>query len=345
MRDFLIWMYSTTQPLWSIPAECVESVREALGAGWRVLSVEEEQDATGDGPVGTPERVLEEMSGAEVFVGFGIGRDAFLAGKRLRWVHSAAAGVGGSLFPEMVESDVLFTNSAGLYAEPVSEHVLAMILYFARGLDVAAAGMRSRSWKREALAGPAGPLIDLEGRVLGLVGYGGIGRAIGRRAAALGLRVWALRHSPPAEGDLPPEVERMWGSEGLDALLEGSDYVVLTVPETPTTIRLIGAREVGLMGKGAVLINVARGRIVDEVALADALRAGRLRGAGLDVFEVEPLPAESPLWGLDNVLLTPHVGGISPGFWERQTDLLIRNIRRYLDGRPMENLVDKRLGY
>ncbi len=99
------------------------------------------------------------------------------------------------------------------------------------------------------------------------------------------------------------------------------------------------------MGKGAVLINVARGRIVHEVALADALRAGRLRGAGLDVFEVEPLPAESPLWGLDNVLLTPHVGGISPGFWERQTDLLIRNIKRYLDGRPMENLVDKRLGY
>ena len=199
--------------------------------------------------------------------------------------------------------------------------------------------------RTEALAGPEGPLIDLAGRVLGVVGYGGIGRAIGRRADALGMRVWALRRSPPAEGDLPAEVERMWGSDGLDALLEGSDYVVLTVPETPTTIRLIGARELGLMGKGAVLINVARGRIVHEVALADALRAGRLRGAGLDVFEVEPLPAESPLWGLENVLLTPHVGGISLGFWGRQTDLLIRNIRRYLDGRPMENLVDKRLGY
>ncbi len=217
MRDFLIWMYSTTQPGWSIPPECVERVRDALGAGWSVLSVEGEQDATGDGPVGTPEGVLREMSTAEVFVGFGIGRDAFLVGKRLRWVHSAAAGVGRSLFAEMVESDVLFTNSAGVYAEPMSEHALAMILYFARGLDVAAAGMRSRSWKREVLAGPAGPLIDLEGRVLGVVGYGGIGRAIGQRADALGMRVWALRRSPPAEGDLPPEVERMWGSDGLDA--------------------------------------------------------------------------------------------------------------------------------
>ena len=347
----LIWMHSTRQPLWSIPRKSIAHVEAALGEGWTISNIQQEMDATGDGPSGTPSAVLDEIEQADVFFGFGIGRDAFLAAERLRWVHSAAAGVSGSLFPEMRESDVLLTNSAGVYAEPMADHAMAMILYFARGLDGAVAGTAAREWRREALAGPGGPLTELSGAVVGVVGYGGIGRAVGRRAAALGMRVWATRRAasgslnePTSRSELP-EAERILGPEGLEELLAGSDYVVLTVPETEETRGLIGAPQLAGMRESAVLINIARGRILDEEALADALRSGRLRGAGLDVFREEPLPPDSPLWELDNALLTPHIGGTSPRFWERQTELMVRNIEHFLAGRPLENLVDKERGY
>lgn len=345
MRKLLVWMYSRTQPHWSIPPEDVDRIRAELGPDWEVLTIERDIDATGDGPPGVPPAVLEEIADAEVYFGFGIAREAFLAARRLRWVHSGAAGVRGSLFPEMRASDVRLTNSAGVYAEPMADQALAMMLHFTRGIDGAVVGMRERRWRREAIVGPEGGVGELSGAVLGIIGYGGIGRALGRRARALGMRVWALRRREPEAGDGPEEVERLWGSGGLDELLAGSDYVALTVPETAETTDLIGARELALMKESAVLINIARGRILDEEALADALRAGRLRGAGLDVFRTEPLPPDSPLWALDRVLLTPHIGGTSPRFWERQTELMIRNIRSYLDGRPLENLVDKQRGY
>jgi phosphoglycerate dehydrogenase-like enzyme len=301
-------MYSTSQPHWSMPAGSVARVREAMGQEWTVRTIEHEIDATGDGPPATPEPVLEAIAEAEVYFGFGIARDAFREAGRLRWVHSGAAGVGGSLFPEMMESEVLLTNSAGIYAEPMADQALAMMLYFTRALDGAVAGMRGREWRREAIVGPGGGVTELAGAVVGILGYGGIGRALGRRASALGMRVWALRRSEPT-GEQPEEVEWISGASGLEELLRGSDYVVLTVPETSETTGLIGERELALMPRSAVLINVARGRILDEEALAAALGAGRLRGAGLDVFREEPLPHDSPLWELDNVLITPHIGG------------------------------------
>jgi phosphoglycerate dehydrogenase-like enzyme len=338
-------MYSTSQPHWSMPADSVARVRETLGDEWTVHTIEHEIDATGDGPPATPRPVLEAIADAEVYFGFGIAPDAFREARRLKWVHSGAAGIGGSLFPEMLESEVLLTNSAGVYAEPMADQALAMMLYFTRGLDGAVAGMRAREWRREAIVGPGGGVTELAGAVVGIVGYGGIGRALGRRAHALGMRVWALRRSEPAAGDRPDEVEWVSGASGLDELLNESDYVVLTVPQTSETTGLIGERELNLMPRSAVLINVARGRILDEEALAAALGAGRLRGAGLDVFREEPLPPDSPLWKLDNVLITPHIGGTSQRFWDRQTELMVRNIGNYLAGLPLENLVDKRLGY
>jgi phosphoglycerate dehydrogenase-like enzyme len=337
-------MYSTSQPHWSMPADSVARVREALGADWTIRTIKHEIDATGDGPPVTPEPVLDGIADAEVYFGFGIARDAFREARRLRWVHSGAAGIGGSLFPEMLDSEVLLTNSAGIYAEPMADQALAMMLYFTRALDGAVAGMRAREWRREAIVGPGGGVTELAGAVVGIVGYGGIGRALGRRASALGMRIWALRRSRPA-GEQPEEVERISGASGLEELLCGSDYVVLTVPETSETKGLIGERELALMPRSSVLINVARGRILDEEALAAALSAGRLRGAGLDVFREEPLPPDSPLWELDNVLITPHIGGTSQRFWDRQTELMIRNIGNYLADLPLENLVDKRLGY
>ena len=343
-RRFLIWMHSLDVPQWSIPAASVERIRAALGPGWEVTALEIPMRASGDGAASAPVSVLEEIAKAEVFCGFGVPRDVFLAGRRLRWVHSAAAGVRASLFDKMRDSEVRFTNSGGIYAEPMADHALAMILYFARGLDVAVAAGASHEWAHAELAGHGNPLIEISGQVLGVLGYGRTGSALGRRANALGMRVRAIRRTlgglPP-----PPELEHLEGPEGLTDLLAGSDFVALTLPETAQTRQLLGAQQLALMKPGAVLINLSRGSLLDEDALIQALTERRLRGAALDVFRHEPLPADHPFWGLDNVLVTPHVSGTSGLFWQRETDLIVRNISLYLAGEGLENEVDKERGY
>lgn len=328
--------------MWSIPPECVDRIREALGPDWTVESLDVPLHATGDGAASTPRRLLEAIADAEVYCGFGISPEALRAGRRLRWVHSGAAGVGGSLFPEMLRRDVVLTNSAGIHAEPMAEHALAMILYFSRGLDIAVAGMRAREWRHERLTGPDLPPREVSGRVLGVVGYGGIGSAVGRKGAALGMRVRAIRRDPR---DVPPELERLEGPDGLTRLLSEADFLVLAVPETSETRGLIGREELRLLGESAVLVNLSRGGVVDEEALLDALEERRLRGAGLDVFAREPLPPDSRFWTVDRVLITPHTGGVSRRFWGRETDLVVDNVHRYLAGEPLRNRVDKERGY
>lgn len=341
-RVFLIWMHSTRYPMWSIPEASVRRIRKALGAGWEVRDVRVELYAPGDGAPEPPAEVIEAVADAEVYCGFGIPREVFLAAGKLRWAHSGAAGVGSSLFEEMRASDVLFTNSAGIYAEPMAEHGLAMILHFARGFDVAIAGQAAGEWRHRALHGRGSPALEVSGRTLVVVGLGGTGRALARRAAALGMRVLAIRRIP---GDSPSGVEAVWGPDRTLQALSEADFVALTLPETPETEGSIGARELGAMGAECVLINLSRGGIVDEEALTAALAEGRLRGAGLDVFRTEPLPADSPLWRMENVLVTPHASGVSPRFWDRETELILRNVGRYLSGKPLENLVDKEAGY
>jgi phosphoglycerate dehydrogenase-like enzyme len=252
--------------------------------------------------------------------------------------------VGGSLYPEMLERDVVFTNSAGVHAVPVAEHAVAMMFYFARGLDRVEASRRAgRPWDRDRIACAPSPVGELYESVVGIIGYGGIGREVGRQAKGLGMRVWAVKRHP--EGGRLEHADRLFGPGDLDEVLAASDYVVITVPHTSETSGLIGAAELSRMKRNAVLINVARGDILDEGALIEALRAGAIRGAGLDVYGVEPLPVTSGLWDLDNVCLTPHIGGVSPRFWERETALIIENIRRYLAAEPMLNVVDKQAGY
>ncbi|HKK07593.1 MAG TPA: D-2-hydroxyacid dehydrogenase [Gemmatimonadota bacterium] len=341
-RKLLVWMHAPEYPLWSMPPGDRERVAETLPEDWEVVFLEEPGYFAGDGARHIPERLLQEIGDAEVYAGFGLPRRAFLEARELRWVHSGAAGVGGSLFDEMRESDVVLTNSAGLHAEPLGDHAMAMILHFARGLDVAGAGKARREWRHAAMAGEGSPLVEVSGRTVGILGYGGIGSAVGRRASALGMRVLALRRSG---GPPPPEVEHMFDHRGLEKLLGSSHYVVVAVPETDETRGLLGDARLSLMREGAVLINLSRGGIVEEAALARMLASRRLRGAGLDVFEEEPLPADSPLWDLENVVITPHTGAVSPRFWERETPLFLENLRRYLDGRPLINVVDKELGY
>jgi phosphoglycerate dehydrogenase-like enzyme len=346
-RLFLIWMHAPGYPLWSMPEATIERISDALGEGWEVRSLLEPQNASGDGTSNVPPRLLEEIAGAEVYCGWGIPREAFRAGRSLRWVHTGAAGVGSSLFEEMKSTEVQFTNSAGVYAEPMAEHALAMILYFARGLDVAASGKCDGEWTHARLAGEEGPVREIAGRTLGIVGYGGIGKALARKASALGMWVRAIRRTPGALPPemLPDELEALAGPDGLSDLLASSDYVVLAVPETPETTQLIGKKELEAMRGGAVLINLARGGLVDEPALTEALLERRLRGAGLDVFGREPLEPASPLWDLESVLISPHVSGMSERFWERETELVIENVARYLAGRTLVNRVDKERGY
>jgi phosphoglycerate dehydrogenase-like enzyme len=330
------------RPLWDAPAWALEEIRAALPEEWACVCLAAAADGTGDGG-GVAVEVLEAVRGAEVYLGYGIPRELFLAAREtLRWAHSAAAGVGGSLYPEMMASDVVLTNSAGVHAEPIADTVLAMMLHFARGVDWAVRAQAERRWGKEPFEAADAPIRELSEGTVGLLGLGGIGEAVARRALALGMRVAALRRSG---GEGPPGVEVLSGDGALDRLLLRSDYLVVTVPRTGETEGMIGARELARLPRGAVVVNVSRGGIVDETALAEALRAGTLRGAGLDVFATEPLPPSSPLWGLPNALLLPHVSGTSHRFWRRETDLIVANLRRFLSGERLLNTVDKHAGY
>lgn len=342
-RRLVVWMHSDRYPTWSMPDSTATTVQEALGPGWVVESVHEPTFAGGDGSKAVPAAVIEAIEKAEIYFGWGIARELFLAAEGLRWVHSGAAGTRGSLFPEMRDSDVILTNSAGVYAEPLAEWTIAAMAYFGRGLDVAVAARTGESWPYDGMAAHGHPLRELAGSTVAVIGYGGIGRAIGKRAAALGMRVIAGFSTDGRP--VPEDAAATFGPAGLHAALAESHYVVLSLPETPVTTGLIGTGELEQMRPDAVLMNLSRGGIVDEDALVDALRSGGIRGAALDVFREEPLPTESPLRDLDNVLITPHAGSVSPRFWERQTDLMVENIGHYLAGGRMRNVVDKERGY
>lgn len=312
----------------------MEEIRGAIPADWEMDVVAAPADGQGDGGDASPE-ALHAVQGAEVYIGFGMPQELFLAAtaeadSRFRWVHSASAGVGGSLYPEMRDSDVVLTNSAGVYAPAIAETVIAILFYFARGLDFAVHAQTERRWDKAPFDDPGSPVGELGGATLGIIGFGGIGREVARRAKALGMRVLALRRT----GGVP-----------LEEMLPQSSYLLLALPDTPETRGLVGARELGLLPPGAVVVNVGRGSALDEAALARVLQTEKLRGAGLDVFAREPLPPESPLWTLPNVLVLPHVSGASPHFWRRQVDLVRENLGRYLAGRPLRNVVDKRAGY
>jgi D-2-hydroxyacid dehydrogenase (NADP+) len=343
LRRLVVWMYSDRYPTWSMPDSTLDALRAALGPGWAVQPVDRPTFAGGDGSTTVPRDVLEAIADAEIYFGWGISRELFLAAGRLRWVHSGAAGARASLFAEMRDGDVILTNSAGIYAEPLAEWAIAAMGHFARGIDIAVSNRAGGGWPYFAMAATGNPLRELAESTVAVIGYGGIGRAIGRRAAALGMRVLA-GHSRPGE-PVPEEAESTFGPEELPAILGESHFVILSLPETPDTKGLIGSVELGQMRSDAVLMNLSRGGIVDEDALVETLRSGGIRGAALDVFREEPLPADSPLRDFDNVLITPHAGSVSPRFWERQTDLMVENIGHYMSGGRMRNVVDKVRGY
>lgn len=285
-------------------------------------------------------QALAEIVDAEVAFGSRINPAHLDGAWRLKWIHSHAAGIGGMLFPAMVESDVVLTNSRGLSAVSIAEHTIAVTLAIFRSLPFACDRQRERQWAQDEFIEM---IRTLRGCRVLIVGLGAIGSEVAKLAVAFGASVSAIRRR--VEAGAPPGVEKVAGPSDLHQELPQADVVVISAPQTMDTWHLMRAREFALMKDGAVLVNVSRGKLVDEAALVAALDSGRLRGAALDVFEHEPLDASSPLWGRKDVLITPHVSGFFEDYWRDVVDLFSDNLRRYESGQPLRNIVDKRAGY
>ena len=287
---------------------------------------------------------MAAISDAEVYFGFGIPAALFRQARRLRWVHSAAAGVGSALYAEMVASDVVLTNSAGVHAIPIAEYVVAGVLHFLRGLDVAIDQQRRSEWLKTEFVRLDAPLREVDTVRALIIGVRGIGGETAKRLSALGARCTGVRRRVGA--GVPPGFADVIALDDLDAALPSHDVVVLAAPVTSETLGVLTAERLDRLPSSAIVVNVSRGALLDEAALADRVASGRLRGAVIDVFQTEPLPPTSPLWRLRSALVTPHVSPVSPGrFWPRALDLFLDNWRRYIQGAPLRNLVDKNAGY
>lgn len=329
---------------WALRPEGEARLRAEAPAGWEIAVVRSPTSSDGDGPKGASEESRRLIADAEVYFGFGFTADLLHAAHRLRWVHSAAAGVGSVLASGVAASDILLTNSAGIHGPPIAEFVIAGILHFLRGLDVAIAQQRRGEWSKRFFVAEDSPLREIsECRVL-IVGTGGLGGESARRLAGLGATCVGVRRRP--ELGAPEGFTAVVGQDGLDEELPKADVLVLAAPFTADTSELMTRERLMRLPKGAIVVNVARGALLDEDAVADLLEDGRLRGAVLDVFREEPLPASSRLWSLPNALIMPHVSPVSPRrYWPRQLDLFLANWHRYDRGEPLLNLVDKTAGY
>jgi len=272
----------------------------------------------------------------------------------LRWVQVASAGVNHLLDHPIMESDILLTNASGIHATSIGEWVLAMMLNLTKRWPWKLALKSGHGWPQDREFITSGD--ELWGKVVGIVGYGSIGREVARLCQGLGMRVLAAKRDPrdrwdrgyclPGRGDPEGRIpEALYGPDGLTEMLSQCDYVVIAAPLTRETQGLIGAEELAAMKPSAYLINIARGGLVDEEALVEALRCRRIAGAALDVFTEEPLPSTHPLWELPNVLLTPHISGAAPSYNDRLSDLFAENLRRYVAGESLLNLVDKKRQY
>ena len=315
---------------WVIPQEWVERIRRDFPEHTFLDAWDRD----------TLRRVLPDADVA--FTPF-IDRDVFAAATRLRWVQSPAVGVGSLMFPELLASPVVITSARGIRARSIAEHVIGVTIALARRLPAALRAQADRRWAQEELEGPASGVRALSGLRMGIVGLGSIGMEIAKLAGPLGIRISGIRRR--AEITPPPGVDEVLPPEGLRDLIGRCDIVVLAVPHTPDTRAIIGAAEIDLMKPGAFLVNIARGKLIDDGAVTAALKDGRLGGAALDVFTREPLEASSPYWDLPNVIITPHTSGAMQDYWTPLVALFADNLRRFEKGESLLNVVDKVAGY
>jgi D-3-phosphoglycerate dehydrogenase len=284
------------------------------------------------------ERIAAELPGAEIFCGHAkvpVPWPEVVRRGRLKWIQSSAAGLDHCLVPEVIDSPILVTSASGLFADQVAEQTLALLLGLLRSLPAFFRAQQQREFIRR-------PTRDLHRTTVGIVGLGGNGTRLAEVLRPFKTRIIATDMFPDSP---PPCVDALWPADQLDRLLAESDVVILCVPLNSQTQGMIAAPQLARMKRGAILINVARGPVVVERDLVSALTSGHISGAGLDVTEVEPLAEDSLLWDLPNVLITPHVGAQSSSRADDTTNLICENLRRYFAGKPLLNLVEKRLGY
>ncbi|SDF31245.1 D-2-hydroxyacid dehydrogenase [Sporomusa acidovorans] len=288
--------------------------------------------------VSDQQNALEHMPVCHILATWGWAetRDLYQAAPHLEWIHSLSAGVEKLIFPEIQAADTVLTNSKGIHGIAVSEHVLAMILAFSRGLTLSIRQQDAKLWKRV-------PTIELHEHTLAIIGLGSIGREIAKKAKALGMNVLASKQELTTE----LFVDKLYPSdpESLLEMLAQADFVTVALPLTESTQNLIGLTQFKAMKPSAYFFNIARGAIVNEADLITALEQKLIAGAGLDVFSQEPLPESSPLWGMPNVIITPHVAALSPAYLDRAVKLFADNLIRFIQGREMINIVDKTKGY
>lgn len=263
-------------------------------------------------------------------------RSVFLESPGLRWIHSRNAGVDSILFPELIESEVTLTNGSGVFSQSLGEFALAAVLYFAKDFPRMLRNQRAERWEPFDVE-------EISGQTAGIVGYGDIGRAVARRLHAMEMRVLALKRHFPKDSD--PLIDRFYHPNQLHEMLPLCDYVVVTAPLTPETRHMLSDAEFAAMKPSAVVINVGRGPVIDQAAMVRALGEKRIRGAGLDVFEHEPLPPGDPLYKMENVLVSPHTADHTCDWLDQAMRFFLRQYERFQAGEPLENLVNKKLGY
>ena len=315
--------------LWNPPPEMPERIRTR----WPEMRVVHLQRY---------DRILDELPDTDIFVGFSLRPEQFALARKLKWLHSTAAGVGQLMYPELRKSGIEVTNASGVHRVPMAEHILGTLIALARRFPDCFRYQQQARWAQQELwDAPVRPR-ELRGQILLFIGFGAIGREVAKIIRPLGMRVWAVTRSGRAEEGL---AEQVFPASKLDEVLPQADFVVLAAPETPETRKMVGAREFGLMKPSAYFLNVSRGALVDEPALISALEQRKIAGAALDVASQEPLPPENSLWKLDNVFITPHMSAASEHLWERQTDLLMENLERWFAGDELLNRVDLNRGY
>ena len=280
------------------------------------------------------ESMRDHIADIDILFG-GIGEDAMPAATALRWVHQPHAGVEGFMYPAFKASDVILTNCRGLYGTQIAEHAFALLLSITRRIPDQLEFMKTKHWERV-------PCVELAGMTIGILGLGGIGRAIAARAQTFELNVIAADVEPI---DKPDTVSEFYRLDGLMAFLAKSNVLMVCCPSTPETHKLLSDAQFNQMPEASYVVNVSRGRVIDETALVTALQSGQLAGAGLDVTYTEPCPPESPLWEQQNVILTSHSAGSSQHIRRRAMQLFIDNLHRYVKGEPLVNVVDKQKGY
>jgi len=313
---------------WRPPASLADAIRSC----WPAMRVVHIPDY---------DRLPQELPDTDIFVGYSLRPKQLADAKKLKWIHSTAAGVAQLMYPELRDSGIVVTNPSGIFSVPMAEHTMGLLIALARNFPDSVRYQDRAIWSQQQIWDKH-PLTELNGKLLLIVGYGSIGHELARRAKAFDMRVWGVSRSGKGDAAL---AEKIIAVSQLREVLPQADYVVISAPETPETRHLIGVQEIALLKPTARLINVARGSLLDQSALITALQQGKIAGAALDVTDPEPLPAEDPLWQTPNLFLTPHTSAISDRLWPRQTSLLLDLLQRWFEGRELFNLVDLHRGY